>query len=46
LQSPAHDAGIVQGFGKKLAFASSMAPGHHDRHYPVRQQQPSSSFVI
>jgi hypothetical protein len=26
LQSPEHDAGIVQGFGKKLAFASSMAP--------------------
>ena len=42
LQSPAHDAGIVQGFGKKSAFASSMAPGHHDRRCPVRQQQPLS----
>jgi hypothetical protein len=26
LRSPVHDAGIVQGFGKKSAFASSMAP--------------------
>ena len=41
-RSPAHDAGIVQGSGKKLAFASSVAPCHHDRRCPVRQQQPLS----
>ncbi|WP_175345345.1 hypothetical protein [Bradyrhizobium sp. ORS 375] len=45
-QSPAHDAGIVQGFEKKSACASSVAPCHHDRRRPVRQQQPLSNIVI
>src|SRR5205807_6170052 len=45
-QWPAPDAGIVQGFEKKSAFASSMAPGHHDRRCPVRQQQPLSHIVL
>src|SRR5207244_3764533 len=45
-QWPAHDARIVQGFGKKSAFASSVAPGHHDRRCPLRQQQPLSHIVL
>src|SRR5262249_40371320 len=44
--SPAHDAGIVQGSEKKSACASSIAPYHHDRRYPIRQQQPLSHIVI